>query len=337
MNDFDFEQDLKALAAADEPDPASLDRLEYRVLASASRHPRPSAMRRFAPVALLAAAALAFVLWPRAGSPPRAFVLGEGSVSLDDGVSADVEGRGSAVAEDRGTTVSWVEGSITLEVDPNRVGGQDREVRVETDEALVRVLGTVLTVDRGPFGTEVSVERGKVETTCLSHHGPPEIVMAGEHSLCLRDAGSGLGYLLLLERQRAPASERLLVIERARSIPGGLAATRQQLDERRIDALVELGRTDDAIAMIERMPLSDRVGQLSAGANEAMLAGGCDRAEPWLEALVDAGEVTGALLQVQCLAESDPARAREVLDTIDRETLAPALEASVQQWDDALP
>lgn len=291
-----------------------------------------------APAALAAAAALlTFALWPGADPEPDTLVLGTGEVALDDGVLAEVSGRGTAAAAPTGTTVSWVEGSITLDVDPNRVGKADREVRIETEEAVVRVLGTVLTVDRGPFGTEVSVERGVVETTCQGQPGTPEEVRAGERTLCLRSAGTGIGYLLLLERQGAAPEQRLAVIERALSHEGGLAESHRRLNEERIDVLLELGRHQEAIGVTSTLPKQERIGRLSLGAQDAMMAGRCgEAAEPWLVALSEAGEVTGTLLLVQCLAESDPARAKALLKAINRATLTPAQAASVEQWEDAL-
>ena len=45
----------------------------------------------------------------------------------------------------------------------------DRGVRLEltTEEAVVRVVGTVFEVDRGPFGTAVAVDHGTVEGMAL--------------------------------------------------------------------------------------------------------------------------------------------------------------------------
>lgn len=337
MNDFDFQDDLRALAEANEPSDTALERLQHRVLSTTPPRRRAPWMRRTAPVALAAAALLAAVaLWPAMGPEPRTMVLETGEVSLDAGVRAEVAGRGTARSANQATTVSWVEGSITLDVDPARVGGSGREVRIETAEALVRVIGTVLTVERGSFGTEVSVERGKVETTCAGFDGV-EILGAGQRTMCLRDAGAGLGYLLLLERQRTDPAARLEVIDRALAYAGGLAATRHQLLERRIGVLVELGRPDDAIRGVASLPPGEQIGRLSTGANDAMVSGGCSTAAPWLEALARAGQVTGALLQVQCLHETDPGAARQVLQAIDRAGLTPAQEASVAQWDQVLP
>ncbi|MBX2797765.1 MAG: FecR family protein [Myxococcales bacterium] len=350
MNDFDFADDLKALGEAQHPSDTARERLLARVSATRRAEPRRTRGRRASvTVALAAAAAVLLTVWglwpPDVGpAPPNHTVVVSpvpsgmptaivGNMMLNHGVEATaVSGGGQVTTDGQRTEVDWTEGEIALDVQ----SAPGRSVSVETEEAVVRVVGTALSVERGPFGTAVEVDHGEVVVTCRALQ-TPETLTDGEHTVCLRDAGAGLGHVLFLERNSASAEERLQMLERSLAHPTGLEETRLLLRERRIVALVELGRVDEAIAAAKDLDAGSRTKQLQQGANDAMVTGGCAQADPWLATLADLGDATGALVRVKCFADNgEPHKALEVLDRLDPLALsAPHLER-YEAWREVL-
>ena len=162
---------LRALPAAD---PWAEKRLERRVRATVEA---PRSARRPALVLTGAgalAAAIALLVAPRWSDPPEALppaaiallidTSGRGAedIPLAPEVALHVEGRGHAGGTEQAPLIEWEEGQLSVEVTPDR--GVDLVVR--TPEAVVTVVGTGFTVDRGALGTRVSVRHGKVQVDC---------------------------------------------------------------------------------------------------------------------------------------------------------------------------
>ena len=325
----ELEDDLRALADRHRPDPEELAAMRRR-LARDLDAPR----RRRWPVTLAVAAAVAGVLIAggRAlGPADRGIDLSGEGRTLNQGVVANVAGQGRAEVDGDHTRVAWASGRLSLEVEP----ADGRQVEIHTEEAIVRVIGTALVVDRSPFGTSVAVDHGLVRFECHTA-GTIHDVGAGQRRDCLKDAGAGLGQLLALERRGASAEVRLQVVQAAMAHPVGLPATRAALLDRRLELLVALGRVDDAIAVAAGLPAPDRIAWWRAGANQAMADAGCPSAMPWLDALSEGGDPVGTLLWVQCVADEAPQRALAALDALDAEALDPEEAEMVARWREAL-
>jgi ferric-dicitrate binding protein FerR (iron transport regulator) len=162
------------------------------------------------------------------------------TVSASDDVHFVADGYGEVSGTSLAPRIAWESGRVEVSVTPK--AGID--LQVKTLEATVRVVGTVFEVDRGALGTEVSVTRGAVETTCVD--GTHTILRGGESLLCVPVEPAGL-----LNRARAlrDAGAHQAVVEAAKA---GLASaereTRAELLAVRATALRELGDRDAAAA-----------------------------------------------------------------------------------------
>ena len=329
MKEFPYREDLQALADADAPSGSEELDLERRVLQTLATPPPEPFQWRWALAIGAGVAAAAIVGFLAVQRPSvQAHTLSTGTVQLADQVLATVDGQGTALSEGIHADVQWTEGTLTVDVEP---GVEGRRVTVETPEVRVVVTGTVFTVDRHPFGTTVRVDRGNVEATCTGVPWGAESVAAGTEVVCLRHAGMGLGQVILLERQGASAERRLAAIDRALRYPD-IQESREVLVGKRVDALVELRQPEQAIAAALTLPEPPRRAALLRGASDALAAGGCGAARGWLEALVDDGDPTGTLHQVQCLAADDPAGARRLLERLAPQELTPSQARAVEQW-----
>ncbi|MBX2802198.1 MAG: FecR family protein [Myxococcales bacterium] len=312
MTDFDFDSDLRRLARADLPDEDDMAAMSRRLRRDlALQAPRSRRRRWMAVAAALIVGVLGALAWSWSAPPAsEAWALQQGESHAGSGVSLLSEGTGTATVQSDTTHVQWREGRLRAELAPEA----EHTLTIETPSAIVRVVGTVFTVEHSTFGTVVEVARGEVEVGCKD--GLSERVRPGREAWCFRDTAWGLGRVLWLERHDAPAEERLRVIRRALAHPEGLKATRHVLREREVGALTELGRQPEALVAARALPLELRVPQLATQAGAALDRGGCPAAEPWLEALLDADDVAGGLLYVQCLADVDGARAWQALQRV---------------------
>lgn len=170
--------------ALDSPEPsaAALERHELRV-ARALLAPRPRSRRRWAVATLVLAGGLVAGLVLDSG--PRTFVLERADgESVMAGVTAWTDGRVEGTVEGRALALTLDQGRLELDVDPAR----DLDVQVSTDDAQVSVRGTHFSVTRGPSGTLVEVERGRVAVTC-SGREQQQLLGAGGRVTCLRSVG----------------------------------------------------------------------------------------------------------------------------------------------------
>ncbi|MEN0061915.1 MAG: FecR family protein [Myxococcota bacterium] len=331
-SDFEYVEDLQRLATANQPTPDEVDAARARLRRGLRRPKRGRTDLAVGVAVALAATALITVAVSRSGPSTHTVSFGEeGPVALTPNVNAVAEGEGEAVVRGEVTEVTWSSGRIRVDVEPDT--GQT--VRVTTPEAEVTVLGTIFDVERGPFGTRTSVERGRVSVTCVDQ-SDPMVLSAGTDGWCYPDAGAAFGRVLWMERQDYAVAERLAVIEQALAHPQGLDATRTLLRQRQVAAYVELNRTSDAVAAVKQLPPRTRAAELAGRAESAMASGGCTTAEPWLDALAEDGDVTGALLLVQCLAEEAPDAALRELEALEARELTAEEAAAVRAWRRAL-
>lgn len=192
MSDFDFTDALQRLADADRPTADHVARGRRRLRDALAQRKRQTRRMWWATAAVAAAA---LVVWWLTPAGVRDVPLDAGPVALTHAVQVTATGEGRAEVEGDTTTVHWSRGHLRVSVDPD--AGQ--VVRVRTPDADIRVLGTVFSVDHGPFGTVVSVTRGRVEVAC--DVGAPHEVTVGGEGWCFRDSGMGLGRVLWMEQQ----------------------------------------------------------------------------------------------------------------------------------------
>lgn len=202
---------LATYAEATEATPVDLTRMRARIRAQGAAR-RPRWLTLLVPAAGLAVAALVVATVTEPAPAPVAASFdstGQETFQAGPGVSLTAQGTGVLSGTEQAPRLAWSAGSVEVSVEP----GAGLDVQVTTDEAQVRVVGTVFTVDRGPLGTTVGVRRGEVAVDCVN--GPQASITAGQTTTCwptspvgllgraqaLRDAGSSTESILTTVEQ----------------------------------------------------------------------------------------------------------------------------------------
>lgn len=277
----DVQNELLRHAEQTAPDAARREALKSAIL---DRIEAPPARARFARPLLLAAAILLGLGWGGQRwwrAPTEAIALGETESWIE--VQAHVQAQPQGVGVARSDRILWEEGTLRVEVEPER----GVELIVETEEARVRVVGTLFEVHREDFGTEVRVDRGAVEVTC---HERVHLLGAQDTTRCFPSAEVAVGYVLELQRRSMPAVTWLEVIEEARRSPQLHPETTGGLLALEIDAYLLLERNEHALRLLrdaleEGTDVPDRA--ISAVAGALTRSGDCARATPLLQRLAE--------------------------------------------------
>ena len=316
MDDWKFAETLKRHAPLSPTE--HVRHVRQRAQATAARaNRRPRRATLWLAPALVAAALLAWWVQPQSPQAPEALRASAdwAQASSQPGVQLQFRGEGQLANP---SLVQWHEGQLRVEVEP----GQGIEFGVKTDEALVRVVGTVF-----------SVERGKVEVTC-SDSSPVLLLAEGEH-LCLRSAAAALGWALEQRQAGASPARILEVAQRGLALAPAAGPIHDELHVLRIEALNQLGRDEEALAAAEVYLAAatdlrrDEVRQIAA--RSALNSQGCEAALPHLDALADQGGVVPLVLLADCLAQRDPARARAALERALAGDLAPEQRQAIEE------
>ncbi len=290
-----LERSLRELDEARRPDEATVHRVGQGVrdrLVQRSRTPR----RSWLTLAVAGAGALvvlaALLAWPRGPQVVDRPLAAERSeqVRLGDEVRVVYEGHGQAIGNDRDLTIHWEQGTLHTEVTPQ----QGVSLRVQTDEASVRVVGTIFEVRRDALGTEVAVHEGRVELRCRGEEAAP--LGAGEQRLCFRSSEAALQAC-----RQAPSAERVLaVIERGLTLDGSPASHRE-LELRRVVALRALERPAEALAVaqsyLDAGHQHRRAEMLRIASELAYEQLGCSAALPLLDELATSPDAPPAALE----------------------------------------
>ncbi len=125
-------------------------------------------------------------------------------------VEFQFRGDGHLGGSDAAPRIDWGTGTLGVEVEPN----QGIDLRVQTREATVRVVGTGFEVTRNDLGTIVHVRHGRVAVDCVD--GQKASLGKGESLECLPNSAAGLlARARALYHQPAPAEEVLSNIDLA--------------------------------------------------------------------------------------------------------------------------
>ena len=242
----------------------------------------------------LAAAALALLTWRAAPGLIAPTVL-EGPLvtgDLTQSVALKVDGEGLASGTSETLDLRWAVGTLDVEVEP----GRGVSLQVHTDEATVRVVGTGFRVVRDALGTAIEVRHGRVEATCRG--GAPTLLDVGARLTCAPSSAAGqLGRLRRLQEEGAPAATVLDEATRALAGSDADGTVRSELQSVQLDALVALDRTDEALALAERLSAVEGPRTLDHHRVAARLhlnrpgQPDCAAALPHLRALADAGRL----------------------------------------------
>lgn len=250
-------------------------------------------------VGLLVAAGLAaWFLRVPAENPVLLALDGEASmVSVGEHVRLVASGIGHAGGTDRRPRVRWDSGRLDVTVDPH----EGIDLRVQTPEATVSVLGTAFTVRRDLLGTQVDVAHGVVEMTCTG--GTPQRLEAGGGAGCwpIRPAGL-LGRARALQNAGAPPTDVLATLDAIDARDADNIVSGEVL-ALRFDMLRALGRDEEALASARAYRAGghgERVAEIAAAAVVLELGrDDCGAARAWAGQL-DAASFAG--LNIRCPA-----------------------------------
>lgn len=269
------------------PDAAMLARVEADVRRRAASRARPGWVAPTAGLGLAAAALAIFLL------RPPVEVSGElgatGKSALGDMVVVQAAGEGEVRGTARAMVLDWRRGLLSVDVEPN----QGVSLEVATEEGRVHVVGTRFDVDRGPLGTTVTVQAGRVRVDCV--RGGESFLGPGDARVCLPTTPAGaLRRILGVQADVAPDA-LLAEVDAALALPGAGGAIAAELHALRVEALLAAGRSAEAVAAAETALQQDtvtRAEELRRFAAELRLAAGeCEAAQPHIEALRALGRV----------------------------------------------
>lgn len=301
--------DIRAmLQAMPEPAPYAAARVRARLRAPRRRN----AWIYAGGGALLAAAAALLVVLATRAHPLTAQLASEAEWSAlapSREVALEYRGTGALSGTTQAPRLQWDQGTLSVEVEPD--AGID--LRVQTREADVRVVGTGFDVTRDAMGTTVSVRHGAVAVLCAS--GENTLLSPGESRTCApTEAGPLLGRAMALA-PTDPAGALASADAALAASPSPAIAT--ELVRVRVESLLRLGRAPEALSAVEAAlaePGPRRRELLHLAVKAGLQAGGCEAAAPHLGAVV-ADDATGPELVAwaDCVADTDPAAARSAL------------------------
>lgn len=193
-------------------------------------------------VAMAMAAGLLMAFWP---PPSVEGPLDMASMKLGKHVTVNVAGVGEVHGHTQQMEIAWKQGDLSVEVEPD----QGVQLMIETDEAIVRVIGTGFDVHRNALGTSVDVRHGKVSVDCKI--GQDFLLTATQSATCLPVSAAGaLGRARQLEGT-VDAATLLPELEAALLRPDATGVVASELAAMRTTALLSLGRVDEALRVAE--------------------------------------------------------------------------------------
>ncbi len=272
-----------------EPAAGAPARVRARLQRSLATPPRSSVR----PLALAAggvlAAAAAYLLAPVVFGGDDAAPRVEGAIASETGwssgqlpkVDLTYRGVGEVAGPDSAPRIAWQRGTIHVEVQPD----QGIDLRVQTREAEVRVVGTGFSVTRDALGTHVEVRHGRVETTCTG--GAPVVLGLGETRDCLPQSAAGLlGRAHALADQGAVHGRVLEAVNLGLSAAGSDDPARDELLALKVDVLAGAGLDADALEaareLVTRGSGIRRQEVLASAPRIALRLGPCSASAPWL-------------------------------------------------------
>lgn len=285
---------LARTATAPAPDGAEQIRQRY---AHRWAGQRTAGWARGVPLALIAAALVAWIAarWP-----------------VDDGVTLTIEGVGHVDRSQPAPVVELADGRLEAEVEP----GRGTKLRVHTEEATVTVVGTVFSVDRAQFATDVAVVHGTVEVACVGR--APVSVSGGASIRCLPATAAALLRRIVALGASDPGALGEAV-EAGLRAPDAVGPVRGELLAHQVRLRAAAGdpsALDSAEAYLATGETARRTEMLAFVASGRFARDRCGAIDA-LEAAVAADPRSLlAVALASCLVERDPARAGSLLDGI---------------------
>lgn len=246
------------------------------------------------------------------------------------GVQLEYSGWGFLSGSERQPRLQWGAGSLHVEVAP----GEGIDLRIETPNGEVQVVGTVFDVHVDDLGTRVSVDRGKVQVSC--ELGATSLLTADEETTCVRTSSANLLTFADMARARGGSSTRILsLVDQGLALEPESREVRDSLRLVRFEQLMQLHRTtaarsaaDDYLANPDA---ARRVDVLRTTAKLAFADGSCPEALPYLAALAntDAAEADDLVPLARCLGRADPSKALQLLTRAEAMQPSPKLQEAI--------
>jgi ferric-dicitrate binding protein FerR (iron transport regulator) len=229
--------------AAAEPDAAAVRRVHAGVLGRRRARRSPLGIGLLLGAGVAAAAALIVAVPSR---PLHADLSADvpTTAPLTPEVTLHYQGDGTVTGSPKDVAIDWVVGTLDAEVEPER----GIHLAVVTDEAHVRVTGTVFRVTRSALGTAVSVTRGGVEVVCGAD--APRLLTPGDEAVCVPLTASGrLGRARALRTGGASTADVLAAVDAGLALTSPTDPVRGELLAFELDLLVSTGDTASARAV----------------------------------------------------------------------------------------
>jgi len=313
---MDIQKELRKMP---EPDPEAIDRLRSKFRATRTER-MPSKATWIAPALALAAAATLWVVLP--GDAPRELTLNASgateTLTWSDQVQFEFSGHGTVSGTSQDVTVQWDGGRIAVQVAPNT----GTELSIVTDEAIIQVIGTAFTVERDGTGVTIDVTHGRVAVDCvLADSEDAHVTNEIGTWTCLPLTAAGMETRAdMLKETGASLQERLKIVNRGLEMAEIGTTQHGELLARRVEVLTA---SDMPAALADAENYLDagyttRKTEMQRSASRLALYQSCDRAMPHLEALQEVPSTDklamDAVLLAECLAPTEPERARTLLE-----------------------
>lgn len=198
-----------------------------------------------------------------------------------EGIDLTYRGAGEVEGSESAPRIAWQRGTLNVEVTP----GLGLDVRVQTREAEIRVVGTGFTVKRDALGTSVEVRHGVVETSCVGE--APVSLRQGDEVTCAPSSPAGLlGRARALQEAGADAALVGASLDRGLALTSLADPVGAELGAMKVEVLAASGQGAAALESAHALLLAgggvrgEAVMRLAA--ELASEQGGCAAAAPWL-------------------------------------------------------
>ena len=246
------------------------------------------------------------------------------------GVRLEYTGWGFVSGSQNQPRLQWGAGSLHVEVEPN----QGIDLRIETPNGEIQVVGTVFDVDVDDLGTRVHVARGKVRVVC--ELGETTLLTAGQNTTCVRaSAANVLNFAVQARTRGGTPGQVLSLASQGLTLAPEAGLVRDELRLVKFQSLLQLERRAEARAAADDYLLNPqaprRVDVLRTTAKLAFAEGNCPAAVPYLSLLSTSGGAAADDLVplARCLGRTNQTEALELLARAEGLKPSPSLQATI--------
>lgn len=247
------------------------------------------------------------------------------------GVQLEYTGWGFVSGSQSQPRLQWGAGSLRVEVEPN----QGIDLRIETPNGEIQVIGTVFDVNVDDLGTRVEVVRGEVRVVC--ELGETILLAAEQSTTCVRASAANLLNFAVQARTRGGTPGQVLSLAgQGLTLAPEAGLVRDELRLVKFQSLLQLERRSEARAAaddyLSNPQAPRRVDVLRTTAKLAFAEGNCPIAVPYLSALGESGGAAADDLVplARCLGRANPTEALALLERAENLQPSPSLQDTIE-------